>query len=46
MYYTEDYKDFKIIPFNHLTDKELPNKEVLRKAYSDVVNKYNVFGNI
>ena len=46
MYYTEDYKDFKIIPFNHLTDKELPNKEVLRKAYSDVVNKYKVFRNI
>lgn len=46
MYYTENYKNFKIIPFDNLTYKELPNKDLLKKTYSNVVNKYKVFGNI
>lgn len=43
MYYTDDYKDFKIIPWEKLTEKELNNKDVIGKAYADVVNKYKIF---
>lgn len=46
MYYTQDYKKFKVIPFDELSLNQLPNKKLLQKTYSDVVNKYKVFGNI
>lgn len=43
MYYTKDYKKFRIIPWEKLTDNQLPNKDYIGETYSKIVNKYNVF---
>lgn len=43
IYYTEDYKDFAVIPFDKLNYEQLPNKDLLQVTYSNVVNKYNIF---
>lgn len=43
MYYSDDYKHFKVIPFDDLNETELPNKDCIERTYSDIVNKYKIF---
>lgn len=39
IYYTNDYKDFKIIPFSKLTDNELPDYKKIENKYMKYIKK-------
>jgi len=39
IYYTNNYKDFKIIPFSQLTDNELPDYKKIENEYMKYIKK-------